>query len=148
MATGGSSVTVVGLNFAAIDISISASIENDQCQTLSWTSSSSLSCFSSCSAIGLNEDVSQKRKPITTIATLVGTGAQAFSYDSPIMSSFGFVPTGTTSVWTYANSPYSGFASVTVTGLRCATACALFDTDTDTQTYRLTGSQTHRRTCT
>jgi hypothetical protein len=99
--SGFSSLTVHGLNFANVDVTASLQIGHSICGTTSWSTSTTLTCFS---MRGSNLP-SGIHTPVT-ISTIVGTLKASFSYDTPVLSQ-----------GTPPNSPTTGGASLTVYGM-------------------------------
>ena len=103
--TGGSSVTISGLSFAALDSTVTVSIKGVMCSCSSWTSATMLLCSSS--------PVSSSVHPLhmrssVTIGEVVGTMSISFSFDAPTLSYSTF------------NMPTSGGGAVTVYGMNFA----------------------------
>jgi hypothetical protein len=96
--TGGTSVTVVGLNFAFSDFTATASIGTEICSTTAWSSSSTLSCVTEAIERG---DASTR----ITLTSVVGTGVASFTFDAPVLSAH------------LQNAILTGASSVTVSGL-------------------------------
>jgi hypothetical protein len=103
--TGGSSVTISGLSFTALDSTVTVSIKGVMCSCSSWTSATMLLCSSS--------PVSSSVHPLhmrssVTIGAVVGTMSISFSFDAPTLSHSTF------------NMPTSGGGAVTVLGMNFA----------------------------
>ena len=81
--TGGTVVTVTGVNFRTEDMTPTSNIDYQQCGTASWTSKSSVACTGSAgSAAGADNDV------YITASAIVGSRTRAFTFDG--FSSPGF----------------------------------------------------------
>ena len=96
--TGGSSVTVTGLNFGYVALSGSVALSRDLCRTVSWTSVTTIACMSSALSGAL-------RMMSVTISATVGTGLDVLSFDAPVGSHV------------LMNTPQSGRAFLTLLGL-------------------------------
>lgn len=94
--TGGSSISVTGLNFGSSELTTTLTVRSRDCLTTSWSSATWASCMTA------NLELPTFAM---TVNRLVGTGPRVFSYDAPIL---------TTVVLNIASS---GRSSVTVTGL-------------------------------
>ena len=94
--TGGSSLTVYGLNFGTVDLSATSTIRLAECRSTSWISYTSVSC-STANLIAPTTSL--------TVSRLTGTGATFFCYDSAVLS------------YSLLNIAPSGGSSLTVTGL-------------------------------
>jgi len=101
VATGGSSITLAGLQFGPFDATATALLERTSCATISWVSNSRITCGSS-----LGGGTGRDRHVVTTVAGLVGTATRVFTYDAPVVSGV-IIP----------NGPHSGAAVITLTGL-------------------------------
>lgn len=96
--SGAAVLTVSGLNFAAMDNTHSVNLGSFPCATVSWTSSTGLTCPSSTgNGAGLATAV---------LHDLFGTSPSVFTYDSPVMT-----------VASPSNTPTTGAGDVTVYGL-------------------------------
>jgi len=103
--SGSTWLTVTGLNFGIGEHTATAGLErggvNDRgvCLTASWTTSTTLMCLS-------NELGDLFRIATVTVGALVGTARNViFSFDAAVVSD------------AQLNTPHSGFASLTVSGL-------------------------------
>jgi hypothetical protein len=102
-ATAGTVVTVRGINFASVDMSLSASVGQEQyCITTSWTTTSSLTCKVP-DAAGVNLPY------VLLVDKQKGCGATVFSYDAPAVT-----------YMNPSNGASSGASVLTVTGLNFA----------------------------
>ena len=101
-ASGRASVTVGGLLFATLDATSTGFIASATCRTASWSSSSSVVCLASAVDTAL-VDASM----VLTVSAVVSTGVALLSFDAPV-GSHGLIA---------ANTPPTGGASVTVSGL-------------------------------
>lgn len=99
--TGGSSITLTGLQFGPNDNTVTAQLGSTSCDTASWTSDSSILCTTA-----LAGGVGGRNTATLTVAALVGTTTQAFTYNAPVTSSVS-IP----------NSPTSGAAVITLLGM-------------------------------
>jgi hypothetical protein len=103
--SGGSSVTITGMNFGGVDVSPSVVLRT-LCATSAWSSSTTLQCLSA-SVSGLYAVHKN-----TVVYNAVGTiPAAIFSFDGPVITAGSM------------NSPTSGGASLTMSG----TAFGLLD---------------------
>ena len=96
-APAGSLLALDGLNFGALDLSLTASIGGTPCLTSSWTAASTIAC----------------RAPIgagvaRSVVVAPSLSARTFSYDGAVVTALYGAP----------NSPTAGGASITVAGLR------------------------------
>jgi hypothetical protein len=98
--TGKAMLTVHGLNFAATDLSPTATMMHHICFTSSWTSSTAIQC-STRSGYGDSKNFG------LTMSTVVGTILTSFTFDSPAVTAI--VP---------ANMPVTAGPSLTVLGLQ------------------------------
>jgi hypothetical protein len=102
--SGFASLTVSGLDFGQTTHSPSAALEQAGpgqrlvCGTSAWTSSTTITCRT-------NSFVEIFGSLKLTVANVVGTGLNLFSFDSAVVSE------------ARQNAPFSGYASVTVSGL-------------------------------
>lgn len=98
--SGGTSVTIMGFNFAADDPTPTFSLLERDCTTTAWNSVTSVNCLTpgSNGPGGINTQL--------TVAAMVGTRVGGFSYDTPVLSAS-----------LQANAPQSNGALVTITGL-------------------------------
>jgi hypothetical protein len=97
---------VLGLHFGPSDFSVSAQLETCRCLTAAWTSSTTVQCAN---ANGLQSTIaevgSRALRLHVTLDAVVGTSSRVFSFDGPTLSA------------AFQNAPFTGRASVTVTGL-------------------------------
>jgi hypothetical protein len=100
--TSGGTVTISGTNFGLSDLTLSIAVGESLCATSSWQTYSSVNCLTA-------DGSGMARELAMTITSQVGTGAAAFTYDAPIMSSF-----------TLRNSPTAGGAAVSIFGTNLA----------------------------
>ena len=96
--TGGSLMTVTGLNFGYSELTASSVVRMQVCTTTTWNSDTTVLCHA-----GI--PLSAANSAMVTVTAVVGTRLNLFSYDSPVLSSAAL------------NTPHTGGASVTVTGL-------------------------------
>jgi hypothetical protein len=83
-ASGGSSVTMMGMNFGNHDFSPTGRVGPSLCATTSWTSASHIRC-QSISKSAATTDSGLK----VDLYTLIGTLMATFTYDSPVISHHG-----------------------------------------------------------
>jgi hypothetical protein len=77
--TGQTSITLLGANFAGLDLTVTTNLESTMCLTTSWTTTSLMRCqVSPGSSIAASATL--------TIGSLIGTSMKAFSYDSPTLT--------------------------------------------------------------
>ena len=96
------SVTISGLNFGAKAPTPTVRMVDETCTTTSWSSATTVACGGTPSGLG-------KATVKLTVASLLGTSAELFTFDAPVISN---------SVNT--NTVISGGASVTFLGLNFA----------------------------
>ena len=94
--TGGSSLSVMGLNFGTFDLTATATIRAADCRSTSWFSATSISC-NTANLIAPTVSV--------TVSRLPGTGATFFCYDAAVLS------------YSFLNIAPSGGSLLTVSGL-------------------------------
>ena len=97
-------LSILGLNFGTIDYTGTVAIGMAPCYTSQWSSSSSFRCRAT----------PYREYPTfhsVTVAGLVGTG-HIMSFDGPVLSA------------AFLNTPFSGGASLTVTGIVFGQRCA------------------------
>jgi len=100
VATGGGSVTILGLGFGTADPTLSTSIGSAMCRTTSWSSLTSALCMhDAASGVAFASTV--------TSQSLIGTLNSVFSFDSPVV----------TSVTGQTNGPTSAGTTLTVSGI-------------------------------
>ena len=97
------SLTVLGMNFALSDTTVSVIVGVSKCGTVSWTSHSALTCHMSAKGHGVRTFIAAE---VGTTATAVGTAVALFTYDAPVV----------TFVNPFMNSPTSAGVTVTVEG--------------------------------
>jgi hypothetical protein len=115
--TGTGFVTVSGMNFAAVDTTISVFVGLTACATSSWNSATALQCYT---PIG-RDTVSMQ---VETLNTQIGTRMNIFTYDSPVISALmrpNAAQTGQTSI-TLVGANFGG-ADLTVTTNMGASIC-------------------------
>ena len=77
--TGGSQLTVTGLNFGAWEFTASLKLFDRSCHTASWSSDTTMSCHTN--ALEGNANVA-----VLTMQQIAGTGFDVFTFDSaPLM---------------------------------------------------------------
>jgi len=76
--TGGSTVTLSGLNFNIVDVTASAQIYA-LCATTSWTTRTAVAC-------GLAEGYYDNNRPAVTVNTVVGSSSVLFTFDAPVVT--------------------------------------------------------------
>jgi hypothetical protein len=103
-ATGKSSLTILGLNFASTDRTQTGQLNTIFCVTTAWSSSTSLACHDIV-------DSQHTGNPFVTVVSLVSTGYSYFTFDAPVMSKH-----------TPHNMPRTGGISVTFRGTRFSAA--------------------------
>ena len=84
--TSGQSVTVSGLNFGNPDVTLSMSLGTFLCATSSWTSSTTTACHSGPGGGAPVPIVTRTSFENRMVDAVVGTFANAFSYDAPAVS--------------------------------------------------------------
>jgi len=77
--SAGTLITVGGLNFAVVDITISAQLSSTICATSTWTTASSITCRLAAGA-GLVSSVA------LSLGSIAGTSLSTFTYDSPVVT--------------------------------------------------------------
>ena len=84
--TGGSSLSVIGLNFNLVDLTPTISLASRSCSTASWTSLSHLVCLTQ----ALETLTAYANVNLLTYGVVQashdGTGVRLFTYDSPVTS--------------------------------------------------------------
>ena len=104
-ASGGTQVSISGLNFASVDATGTSKIHADACLTTSWTTRTSVSCYGTGpKGAGIS------RRLDVTIGQLLATLQTVFTFDAPVVSDSQL-----------SNGPTSGSAPVTLSGLDFAT---------------------------
>jgi hypothetical protein len=107
--SGQTLVTVSGLNFGVGEHTASAGLEMGgagnvgSCSTSSWTSATSVACR----MVGISDKFGVVQ---LTVASVAGTGRAVYSFDGAVASE------------ARRNAPFSGYASVTVSGLNFGVA--------------------------
>jgi hypothetical protein len=97
-------VTVSGLNFGVGEHTVTAGLEMGgagnvgSCSTSSWTSATSAACRT----VGISDKFGHVQ---LTVSSVAGTGQPVYSFDGAVVSE------------ARLNTPFSGYASVTVSGL-------------------------------
>jgi len=74
--TAGLSITVVGLNLGSIDYTLTAELSRYMCSTLSWLTTTSVSC--------LSQRLMSADELAVTVGAVAGTGSSVFSFDAPV----------------------------------------------------------------
>jgi len=77
--SAGISITVTGLNFGSIDLSVTTAVGYTPCATSTWNSATSIGCY-------LDDGFGSAMPILATIDMLVGTRFGVFSFDSPVVS--------------------------------------------------------------
>ena len=77
--TGQTSITLIGANFAGMDLTVTTNLVTSMCETTSWTTSSVLRCR-------VQPADSLAATATLTIGSLIGTAMKSFSYDSPTLT--------------------------------------------------------------
>jgi hypothetical protein len=91
--SGGASLTVSGVNLGNSDYSVSVNIAGTSCLTSSWKSDSSVVCLSA-------SGTGPQKSSYVTVAQIVGTALETFTYDSPVLTSVARVnAAGTGKIW-------------------------------------------------
>ena len=108
--TGGRIVSIRGHNFGMTDFTPSGRLGLGGCSTISWTTDTGLQCSTAASEAGLLSELGNRLAGDSrfTVSDFTGTGREAFTFDAVIVS-HGF-----------KNSPLTGGASLTITGLNFA----------------------------
>ena len=123
-ASGGSSVSVSGMSFGAVDQSTTGALEMMSCSTSSWTSATTLACLRSAVT-------SMSGTAAVTVGSIAGTMTSGLSFDAPVVScdSVGanVVQSGgessvTISGLSFGSSMASGTASLEADGACASTA--------------------------
>ena len=97
--SGYASVTVAGLDFGQTDHTATGAIVTAACGSSSWSSATSVTCLSG------PAQLDALRYAQMSVGGVAGTGRTGFSFDAAVGSA------------ATLNSPHSGYASVTVSGL-------------------------------
>ena len=134
--SGGTLLTIAGLNFGNTDFTPTAAIgddyERDNCATTAWTTYSAVLCESSGATYS-----GPKRSALLTVAAVVGTRAQLFSFDAPLVSNI---------ISGHSNRGFSNSISVTIAGLnfgyKIATPTAFFMANSACPTTAWTSAST------
>jgi hypothetical protein len=105
--TSVTAINVLGMQFGPVDFTPSAQLETLPCLTSAWSSSTTIQCTN---ANELQRTLADKvgakaLRVFISVAAIPGTSSRVFTFDGPTLSA-GFL-----------NAPFSGRASVTVTGL-------------------------------
>jgi hypothetical protein len=105
-ATGGTSVTVTGLNFGVPDVTPTLLLGDFACDTSSWTSVSSVSCLAGNGGGGPLAAVMVTSYDLRQVDAQMGTQALSFTYDAPLIT-----------IHRVTNAPSSTGVQISVTGL-------------------------------
>ena len=133
--TGGSSLTLSGMNFGSIDYTVSVRHGFSTCSTSSWTTGTTILCQTAKGTGG--------KLTLNVITANVGCFSAAFSFDSPIVTLLKF-PNTPASGGTYLSFLGSNFGAVDLSlqGMIGLTACPTTSWSTATQIVCLTSSGT------
>ncbi len=102
--SGGGTVTISGLSFATSSPTVTASLTAaDVCSSTAWTSATAVACAP-------QAHVGTAVRTVVSVSAMVGTLTRQFSFDNAVVSNMG------------RNSPHSGHASLTVSGLNFGVA--------------------------